>query len=165
MALMFHMTKNVLKISAIFLLIPGFAIGQESQSIYFAGYVRHFEPKPETHEGNMSYLGYSKEYRSDNWRFEPGIATAIDSYSLRSYSVFVDISHNNFQFSYVRPMLSLNCMYKGSSYDHKNMSLQCYPFVKFRVGGDKFFANITPVPQVKGVTNGLIAIEFGYRWQ
>ncbi len=113
----------------------------------------------------MWLFGYSREYQVDNWQLEPGINTYIDSYDKRSYTAFADISHEIFSFSYFRPMLSLSCMYKGNSYDSDEMEFRCYPLLKIRIGGEKnLFANIIPVPYVSGVTNGLIAVEVGYRW-
>jgi hypothetical protein len=44
----------------IFLLTQVFAYGEEMQSVYFGGYVRHKKPEARTHEGNMSLIGYSR---------------------------------------------------------------------------------------------------------
>jgi hypothetical protein len=162
---MFHIAKNVLKIFTIFIIFHGFAIGEESQSIYFGGYVRHAKPNSKTHEGNMSLIGYSRLYQVDNWHLEPGINTYIDSYEKRSYTVFTDISYESFSFYYFKPILSLSCMHKGTSHERDEMKFRCAPFLKIRMGGEKnLFVNIIPVPHVRGVTNGFIAVEVGYRW-
>ena len=141
------------------------AYGAESQSVYFLGLASHADPNPKTHEGNMWLLGYSREYQVNSWQLEPGVNSYIDSYDIRSYTVFMDISHDDFKYTYFRPMLSLSCMYKGISHDNDEMAFRCYPLLKIRIGGEtNLFANIIPIPYVSGVTNGLIAVEVGYRW-
>ena len=79
--------------------------------------------------------------------------------------MFTDISHDSFYFFYIRPVVSLSCMHKGNSYERDEMKSRCAPLLKIRIGDEKnLFANIVPVPYVKGVTNGWIAVEVGYRW-
>ena len=69
---------------------------QVGHNIYFAGATKHVKPGDKTREGNMDLLGYSMRFRVDGWLTEPGINTYVDSYSKRSYTAFVDISHDNF---------------------------------------------------------------------
>lgn len=156
--------KLVLFIATLFLAQP-LAHGAEHQSIYFASFVHHFQSQAGTRNGSMDNIGYSAEYKIDQWQIEPGISTFIDSYNLRSFSAFADISHERLAYPYYRPLLSLTCVYKGVEYGSDARAVACYPFIKLRIGGDsKFFANIAPIPHVRGVTNGFIAIEFGYKW-
>lgn len=146
-------------------LIPPLSHGAEHHSIYFASYVRHFQPQEETRDGSMDNLGYSAEFQIDDWQIEPGINTFIDSYNKRSYSLFTDISHEHYAYPYYRPVLSLSCMYKGIQYSSDEMALRCYPLIKFRIGDEtKLFANIVPIPHVGDTTNGFIAVEIGYKW-
>lgn len=156
--------KPLLIIPLLFL-APTFAHGEVKHSIYFVGYVRHLKPTPETHQGDMNFLGYSMELRKNEWQFEPGINTYIDSYGKRSYSVFTDISHEAYAYPYFRPLLGLSCMYKGTDYGSDKMAAQCFPLLKFRIGEEtKLFANITPVPRIGDLTNGFFAVELGYKW-
>lgn len=149
----------------ILMMTLSFAEDNEKQSIFFAGYLKHRQPIPQTHEGFISFLGYSREYTKNKWKIEPGINTYVDSYSLRSYTAFVDISNDAYAYKYFRPILNLSLMYKGIGYNSDEMRVKLIPLVKFRIGGDtKLFANIIPVPPVGNDTNGFVAIEFGYKW-
>lgn len=142
-----------------------FAQDKEKQSIFFAGYLKHRQATPMTHEGFISFLGYSREYTKDKLKIEPGINTYVDSYSIRSYTAFVDISHDTYAYAYFRPILNLSMMYKGIGYSSDEMRLKFTPMVKFRIGGDtKLFINIVPVPPIRNTTNGFLAMEFGYKW-
>lgn len=147
------------------LLCSAFAHGQEGHSIYFAGLTQHIKPGAKTREGNMELLGYSMLFKKDDWRLEPGVNTYVDSYSQRSYTAFVDISNDNYAYAYFRPVLSISCMHKGTSYDSDQMATECWPLLKLRVGGPtKLFANVIPVPSTGGRTNGFVALEVGYNW-
>lgn len=156
--------KPILILSILFLSLS-FVQGEEKQSIFFAGYLNHRQPIPQTNEGLINLLGYSREYANDKWKVEPGINTYIDSYSLRSYTAFVDISHDTYAYKYFRPILNLSLMYKGVGYSSDEMRVKLIPMLKFRIGGDtKLFANIIPVPPIDDETNGFVAVEFGYKW-
>jgi hypothetical protein len=138
---------------------------KQHQSIFFAGYLKHLQPIVQTNEGLTSLLGYSREYTDRKWKIEPGINTYIDSYSLRSYTAFVDISHDTYAYKYFRPIMNLSLMYKGIGYNSDDMRVKLIPLVKFRIGGDtKLFANIVPVPPIENETNGFVAIEVGFKW-
>lgn len=136
-----------------------------ASSFYFLGLNHHAEPTPRTVEGNMNYVGYSREYEKDNWDFENGVNTYEDSYGRQSYTIFSRVSHDSYKTRFVVPEISLNCSYKGSSYDNDSMKLICSPPVSFRVGAEEgFFAHVTPVPKLGKLTNGFIMAEIGYRF-
>lgn len=134
-------------------------------NIYFLGLSQHFQSKSKTRNGNMALLGYSRNVERKPWHFENGAATFIDSYNLRSYVVFSNISHDNIGTTHIKPTIGLNCAYKGYSYSHDRKRWLCTPPVKFRIGKEKgMFAYVTPVPKISGLTNGLISLEVGYRY-
>jgi len=134
-----------------------------ASNLYFAGYIKHAEPTPSTNEGNMRFIGYSRDYEKDDWNFETGASTYVDSYHKRSYMIFSNVSHDDYRTRYVTPVLVLNCAYKGNSYVKDSMKLICVPPVSFRIGMDHgFFAYITPVPKVGTLTNGFISAILGY---
>ena len=136
-----------------------------ASSFYFLGLNHHADPTPRTVEGNMNYVGYSREYEKDNWDFENGVNTYEDSYGRQSYTVFSRVSHDRYKTKYVVPVVSFNCSYKGRSYDNDSMKVICSPPVSFRVGAEKgLFAHITPVPKLGNLTNGFIMAEIGYRF-
>lgn len=133
-------------------------------NLYFFGIVKHFEPTPNTHEGNMDYFAISKTYSYKAYRFETGLGTFIDSYSIRAYRLFVNISHMEYKWGVITPMLGLDCYSKGKEYTSNKRQNICSPSVKLRVGEENgLFVNIMPVPKIKGLTNGFISIEFGYK--
>ena len=70
-------------------------------SVYFFGYVRHRIVTPETNDGDMEYVGLSKSLYRGNWQFENGFSTYVDSFHLRSYSAFIDISHRQWSWKMV----------------------------------------------------------------
>ncbi|MEH6639336.1 MAG: hypothetical protein V7717_08695 [Porticoccaceae bacterium] len=84
-----------------------------ASSFYFLGLNHHAKPTPRTVEGNMHYVGYSREYEKDNWDFENGVNTYVDSYGQQSYTIFSRVSHDSYKTKYVVPEVSLNCSYKG----------------------------------------------------
>ena len=136
-----------------------------NHSVEFAGVVKHTKPTSKTNEGNMQYLAYAKNYKHQAWNFENGIGTYKDSYHQQSFMLFSNISHDKTNTRYLQPTLGLNCTYKGTSHNNDKMKVVCSPPVKFRLGEHKgLFAYITPVPKIKGLTNGLISMEVGYKF-
>lgn len=134
-------------------------------SLYPLGIVKHYKVKPETHDGNLSYFAASKSIKKNSWTFENGAGTFVDTYYKRAYVVFSNISHDNYKYGLLTPMLNIHCAYKGHSYTKQNRKLQCYPLFKLRIGRDKgLFTNIIPLPKVGEVTNGLVAFEVGYKF-
>ncbi|MEZ5541677.1 MAG: hypothetical protein R3F42_06500 [Pseudomonadota bacterium] len=146
------------------LLLSG-CVATGTSSLYVYGYDKHFEPTPRTNEGNMGFVGYSRDYSRDKWNFETGISTYVDSYSKQSLMVFSNVSHEDYRYRYFTPVISLNCAYKGNSYEKDTMKLICTPPVSLRFGADTgLFVNVTPVPKVGSLTNGLISALIGYKF-
>ena len=113
----------------------------------------------------MEYLALSKDYKKGNWLFETGAGTYIDSYYLRSYMVFSNVSHDRFTYNWIKPMVSLTCTYKGKELNNDARETICAPLPKIRIGKHKgLFSNITYIPKYKELTNGFIGIEFGYKF-
>jgi hypothetical protein len=137
----------------------------EDISIYPFGGTYHFNRTPKNNDGNLDYLGISKSIKKDSWMFENGVGTFIDSYHLRSYIVFSNISYDTHKLGLLKPMLNLHCAYRGYSYNNDDRRIQCYPALKFRIGKEKgLFTNITPIPKIKGLTDGQITFEVGYKF-
>jgi hypothetical protein len=162
--------RNKMKIFHIFFmcLMPFTLVSNDilkDYSIYFLGAVRHFEPIDKTNEGNLDYLAISKLYKNDLWHFENGIGTFIDSYHIRSYTAFSNISHEHYKLGVLTPILGLNCYYKGKNYDSTERRFRCHPALKLRIGKEEgFFLNIMPIPKVEGLTDGFITVELGYKF-
>lgn len=113
----------------------------------------------------MDYIALSKDFKKGNWMYETGAATYIDSYHVRSYMAFSNISHDRFSYNWFKPMVSLTCTYKGEDINSNAREIICAPLPKFRIGNDKgLFTNITYIPKFKELTNGFIGIEFGYNF-
>ena len=134
-------------------------------TLYPFAYVKHAKPTPRTNEGNMDYFAISKEFSKDKWTFDTGAGTFIDSYSLRSYKVFTNISHKDFSWRFFRPLLALEYFYKGDSYTTNEMHQLVYPSLKLQIGEeDGLVMNIQPVPKIGTLTNGFIAVAVGYKF-
>ena len=134
-------------------------------SLYPFGIVKHFEPVEETYEGNMKYFAISKIIDYEDWCFEIGGGTFIDSYELRSYRVFTNISHKDYTWGILTPMLAIDFYSKGEEYGSDKRTQIIVPSFKLRVGDEEgLFMNIHPVPKISDITNGFIAIEFGYKF-
>lgn len=134
-------------------------------SIYPFGIVKHFEPVDETYEGNMEYFAISKTFKNEDWSFELGGGTFIDSYALRSYSIFTNISYQEYTWGIFTPLLSIDFYYKGEEYNSDNREPIIAPGLKFRFGyEDGIFITIQPVPKIKNLTDGFIAVGFGYKF-
>ena len=145
--------------------MPILGRAEEFGTIYFGGYTRHFKPSEFTHEGNMQYVGYSKEFNHDKLNFDTGVSTFIDSYGKRAFVVFSDISNSDYRFGYFQPILALACTRKGKGYDTDATQSSCFPLLKVRVGSENgLFVKITPIPPIGNVTFGSISFEFGYKW-
>ena len=150
---------------AALLAIAPAALAQARNSFYFYGYVHHLEPTPETNQGNMKYFGYARTIPYEKWRFETGFATYVDSYRVRSYAVFSDVSHEDYSWAYVRPALSLQCQSKGREYTSDERQFICFPLPKIRFGADSGpFVNISGAPKLGDLTNGFVVAEFGFKW-
>lgn len=133
-------------------------------TLYFYTAVHHFKPTPETNE-NLKWIGYSRALQRDKWRFTNGAATYVDSYSVRSYMVFTDISHNDYAWQWFRPALSAQCHYKGRDYGTKDRQFYCFPVPKLKFGGERgLMANLAGMPKVGSITNGWVTLEFGWQW-
>lgn len=163
--------KNVLNIYKLLLITvalsttSGCATTNGAQSIYFLGVTKHFQPTDKTNEGNMNYVAYSREYAKGDWRFENGLGTFVDSYDKRSYSIFSNISHEQYKWKYLQPVMSLQCANKGSSYDNDKRKTICAPLPKLRIGGkDKLFADLSAIPKIGTLTNGMVNLEVGYKF-
>lgn len=134
-------------------------------SIYFFGYLKHVVNDSRNKEGYMELIGYSREFCYGNFIFDTGVNTYVDSYDVRSYSLFSNVSYENFQYKIVTPMLEMGVTYKGKDYDTSEM--QTYPFIipKIRIGaGSGLFADFSGLPKIGDITNGWVALELGYKW-
>ena len=153
-------------VSTFLMFSSGIAYSQDYRpSLYVGGYVRHAKPTPRTHEGNMGYYAFSVEFMGKSNRYDIGIGSYVDSYGLRSYNIFSDISTERFTYQYFRPLLGACCSYKGSEYNSTSMKLLCFPLVKLRFGGvGGPFAKVTAIPHIGTLTNGLFFVEYGYQW-
>lgn len=137
-----------------------------SGSVYVAGLSKHTNSDhPNTYEGQMKYFGISRDFKRNDWLYENTVSTFVDSYRLRSYMLTSNISHESWlYYGYLRPMIGLNCAYKGYSHDHDSRRWLCTPPLKLRVGKETgFFTNIMATPKIGDITNGLIAAEIGYK--
>ena len=134
-------------------------------SIYPFGIVKHFEPEEETHEGNMEYFAISKTFDYEDWCFEAGGGTFLDSYEVRSYKIFTNISHMDYTWGIFTPMLAIDLYSKGKEYSSDKRTQIIAPSFKLRIGDkDGLFMNIQPIPKVGDLTNGFVAVEFGYKF-
>ena len=136
-----------------------------SYNVYFAGFNDHRNPDSRTNDGNMEYFGFSKDFKKNDWGFETGVNTYVDSYRQQSYSLFTKISHEKFRMKYITPVIAANCSYKGRSHDNDSMKTICSPPLSLRIGTEKgIFGYITAVPKVGKLTNGFVMLELGYRF-
>jgi hypothetical protein len=136
-----------------------------SNNLYFAGFNKHMSPNSRTNEGNMELFGFSRDYKKDDWGFETGVNTYVDSYDQQSYTLFSKISHEKFRMKYITPVLAANCTYKGRSHDNDSMRTICSPPLSLRLGAGKgIFGYFTAVPEVGNLTNGFVMLELGYRF-
>jgi hypothetical protein len=150
-----------------FLMAWGQAAAEDGalNSIYFAGFVQHAKSRPETNNGNVDFLAFSRDFKRNDWHFDTGVGTFVDTFHQRSYALFTNITHDRLRWGMVRPMLTLTCMYKGDDYDSDKMKVLCIPPVKFRIGDDDgLFANLMALPKIGNLTNGLYSLEIGYRF-
>jgi len=139
-----------------------------SGSAYFAGFSEHTNSNhPDTFEGNMRYIGVSQDFERNNWQYENTISTFTDSYSQQSYMLTSNVSHKSWlYYGFLRPMIGLNCAYKGYTHDEDKRRWLCTPPLKLRVGKETgLFTNIMATPKIGDITNGLIAAEVGYKFK
>lgn len=137
-------------------------------NLYFTGSVKHFNTlntASDVKEGNMELLALSKDYKKGNWMFETGFGTFIDSYHIRSYMFFSNVSLDRFTYNWFKPILSLGCTYKGKEHHSDKRKIICASLPRLRIGKHKgLFTNVTLIPKYKKLTNGFIGIEFGYKF-
>ena len=149
-------------------LVTGNAYSKEllkDVSIYPIGFVKHFKVKPETNDGNLNYFALSKTVQKGDWNYENAIGTFKDTYHQRAIIAFSNISHDEYKYGWLTPMLNLHCAYKGYTHKKDKRKFQCLPAFKLRVGGEKgLFTNIIPLPKIGNITNGLVAFEIGYKF-
>lgn len=140
-------------------------VSRGKNSIYFFGYLKHVVNDSRNKEGYMELFGYSREFCYGKIIFDTGVNTYIDSYDIRSYSLFSNVSYEDFHYKIVTPMLEIGVTYKGKDYDTSEK--QTYPFVipKIRVGAqDGLFVDFSGLPKIGDITNGWVALELGYKW-
>jgi len=134
-------------------------------TLYPFGYVKHAKPTPLTNEGSMDYFAISKMFSHEKWNFDTGVGTFVDSYSIRSYKVFTNISYSEYKWGFLTPIVSMEFYSKGEAYGSSNRHQFLYPSFKLRVGEeDGLFMYIQPVPKLGTLTNGFVAVEVGYRF-
>jgi len=134
-------------------------------NLYFFGIVQHFEPTPKTNEGDVHYFAISKTTPINLWELENGLGTYIDSYHIRSYKFFTNISHKEYSYSIFKPLIGFEINYKGKSYTSTKRRIIVAPTIKFRIGKNKgLFTNILVVPKIGTLTNGFTALGFGYKF-
>ncbi len=134
-------------------------------SIVFFGYVKHVVNDSRNKEGYMAPIGYSRELCYGKFAFDTGVITYVDSYNVRSYALFSNVSYEGFHYGIMTPMVEIGITYKGKDYDTNEM--QTYPFIipKVRIGArDGFFADFSGLPKIGDITNGWVALELGYKW-
>lgn len=137
----------------------------KNTSLYFAGAVKHFDTADENRDGNMALIGFSKDLQWNDWLFETGAASFIDSYHVDSYMLFSNVSHKNYTYAWFRPTIGLTCAYKGEELRDLSRDWICAPIPKVRIGKDKgLFSSLAFIPKFGDVTNGFVGIEVGYKF-
>jgi hypothetical protein len=162
---MIQSASKLLAAVFMFLALPGTCCGEEYGTIIFYGYLKHVVSDPRNHEGNMDLLGFSKEINVARFGFDTGANSYVDSYRKRSYAIFSNISHEDYHFGILTPMLEVGITSKGKDYDKPGR--QTYPFLipKLRLGArDGLFVDLSGLPKVGSITNGWLALELGYKW-
>lgn len=134
-------------------------------SIVFYGHLRHVVNDPRNNQGNMELFGVSRDLEYNHFRFDTGVNTYIDSYRMRSWSIFSNVSHDSLNYGLLTPMLEIGITNKGK--DYGSHERQTYPFIipKIRIGERTgLFADISGLPKIGTITNGWVAFELGYKW-
>lgn len=134
-------------------------------SIIFFGYAKHVVNDSRNKEGYIEAIGYSRELCYGKFMFDSGIATYVDSYDVRSYALFSNVSYEDYRYKLLTPMLEIGVTNKGEDYDSDER--QTYPFIipKIRIGaGDGFFVDFSGLPKIADITNGWVMFELGYKW-
>lgn len=140
-------------------------IYEEKNSLYLLGFVSHVVNDSRNKEGYMELIGYSRELFYGKFIFDIGINTYVDSYYVRSYTLFSNISHTDFQHKWVTPMFVVGVTNKGEDYDTDERQTYAFIIPKIRFGArDGIFADISGLPEIGDITNGWVALEVGYRW-
>ena len=113
----------------------------------------------------MELIGYSKELSYGKFIFDTGVNTYIDSYYVRSYTLFSNISYENYRYKIVTPMIEIGITNKGKDYDTSKRQTYCFVIPKVRIGArDGIFVDLSGLPKIGDITNGWLAIELGYQW-
>jgi hypothetical protein len=142
---------------------PVFA--EEYASFYFFGYLKHVKDDPRNHEGNMRLFGVSKEMHYGDFQFDTGVNTYRDSYRRQSYTIFSNISHEDYRLKYLTPMLGVALTNKGKDYDSSERQTYLLAVPKLRIGArEGLFIDISGLPKIGDITNGWVALETGYKW-
>ena len=105
------------------LLIASSAYSQNNltdYTLYPFGGSYHFKTTKETKNGNLHYIALTKTLKKEAWNIETGAGTFIDTYHVRSYIGFSDISHDDYHYGIITPLLSVNCAYKGYEHSTRN---------------------------------------------
>lgn len=136
-------------------------------ALYVFGWVQHADTYERTNEGYIELIGYSREFELGKFTFDTGFNTYVDSYHIRSYSIFSNVSYAPLHYKFITPMAVIGVTNKGK--DHDSDARQTYPLIipKIRFGGRDnipVFADISALPEVGGITNGWVALEVGFRW-
>lgn len=140
-------------------------ISNGKNSILFFGYAKHVVNDSRNKEGYMESIGYSRELCYEKFTFDTGVYTYIDSYDVRSYALFSNISYEDIRYKLLTPMIEVGVTNKGEDYDSDKR--QTYPFIipKLRLGAEEgIFADFSGLPRIGDITNGWVAIELGYKW-
>lgn len=138
---------------------------QEGWSVHFYGYLKHVNRPPGYREGGMDYFGVSKGASYEAFQFDSGANAFIDSFGKRSFTVYSDVSHDNFRYEMFTPMVRLACMKKGKGINTDEMETTCFPAPKIRIGARTgLFADVTLVPKIEGFAAAMGMVEFGYKW-
>ena len=162
------MKRHISKLIALvftFLALFQTSYAEEYGTIIFYGNLKHALTDSRNHEGNMELIGFSKEFNIDKYRLDTGFSSYLDSYHKRSYVVFSNISHQDYHYGIVTPMLEVGITNKGK--DHDSSERKTYPFLipKLRFGANEgLFVDLSSLPKIKGLTNGWLAIEIGYKY-
>lgn len=140
-------------------------IFEGKNSIIFFGYVKHTVSDSRHNEGYNELIGYSRELCHGKFMFDTGVNTFADSYNVRSYSLFSNVSYEDFHYKIITPMLQVGVTNKGKDYDTSERKTYLFIIPKIRIGArDGIFADFSGLPKIGDTTNGWVALEVGYKW-
>ena len=162
---MLHHTVKLLALVFAFLALLEKSYAEEYGTIIFYGHLKHAVSNPRNNEGNMELIGFSKEFNVGKYRFDTGASTYVDSFNKRGYAIFSNISHQDYHYGIVTPMLEVGVTNKGK--DRDKLERQSYPFLihKLRLGAaEGLFVDLSGLPKIGSTTNGWLALELGYKY-